>query len=584
MDISVEALRDCFFFSGLNDNDLLQVFGKLQRVDLSENEYLFKERDQGDSLYVLIKGKLAAATQHKSVEKVIGFIRPGEVVGELNIFSNAPRSASVKAIHPSIVLRLSHEDFQSLCYKNPKILWEVSQLIARRSQSNMEILREGKTSQSQLIAIVSVGQQMDIQKLMSDLAGNSNETMNISFIDYSSLKADRHLIHSGRTIIYGMDYAELHKNSEVLQLSDKVVFAINAEHDNYDSLKKIWDECVERPTAHMERELMLLQTADKPFYLNTQKYFGLANFSKWYHVAVQSPKTVQRFLRLLSGNAIGVVIGGGGARGWAAAGAIKALLDHNIAIDYIGGSSIGAVVGCMYALSENYEQFMGLGKTMGNPVKLHELTWPLVSIFSGAAPTEWTQGICGDVMISDFSVPYFAMSTNLSTMSEHIWDRGFLWQALRATGSAPMLVPPLTYNNQLHVDGGVLNNFPVDVMHAKLENRGFVIGIDITRSSLDVKAYDFPPTIKFWKALQMKIKGDAYIDIVETMDRTMMATSMEKTVRSGKRCDLLIRPKLDEFGLLDFAKKDEILERGYKEADEQLSKFFGLGKRDGRSG
>lgn len=577
MDISFGVLRDCFFFSGLDESELSQIFSKLQRVDLAENEYLFKERDPGDALYILIQGKLTALTTYKLTEKVIGFVRPGEVVGELNIFSNAPRSASIKAVYSSIVLRLSREDFQSICYKNPKILWQVSHLIARRSQSNMEILREGKTSKSQLIAIVSVGQKIDIQKLLSVLKINNNKVWGIDFFDFRDVKKVSDSVESGRTLICCVDSSELNEKKDSLQLFDKVVIAVNAECNDCHSIKNVWAECIQKNIEHLDKELMLLHDEDKTSYPNTQQYFNLASFLKCYHITLQSSKMVQRVLRLLSGNAIGLVVGGGGARGWAAVGVIKALMENDIPIDYVGGSSIGSGVTGVYSLIQSYRKVLEYSQSsaclFSNPFKISNLTWPLVSIFTGKLMTRWIQKNCGEVMICDLSLPFFAVSTNLSTLSEYVWDKEYLWQAVRASASAPMLAPPFTYKNQLHVDGGVLNNFPIDVMRNKLENRGIIIGVDITRSCSDFVKYNFPPVLSLWEVLRMKIRGEPYVSIMEVMDRTMMAVSMEKTIVNSKKCDVLIRPKLDDIGLLNFAKKEEVIERGYREAREQLSKY-----------
>src|SRR5436309_2049949 len=123
MDSSVNILRECSFFSSLNDEELRLLFAQCEKIELKEGAFLFHENEVGDALYILLTGKLVAITQQKEKENVIGFIRPGEIVGELSIFSKQPRSASIKALFDSSLIRLKREAFQSLCQKCPQILW-----------------------------------------------------------------------------------------------------------------------------------------------------------------------------------------------------------------------------------------------------------------------------------------------------------------------------------------------------------------------------------------------------------------------------------------------------------------------------
>lgn len=579
MEFSAEVLRDLPLFASLNKEDTFQILEKFEKIDLAEEAFLFLENEPGDSLYILIKGKLRVTTNHKTVEKLIGFIRPGELVGELTIFSNEPRSASVRALYPSTVLRLKREDLQSICYKHPSILWKITKSISVRSKSNISMIR----NKNQIVSVVCFEEDVEIGDLLKCFRDCNEIKFRIDFVDYNLIKSEknvfspiRKIVETGNTCICVISHRDLSSAREILNLSDKVIVLINSSCKDLNFLKENINLI-----NHLEKELILLHDSYKTWYPDTQRYLSLSNFSKNYHITFALPKTIRRLLRILSGHAIGLVLSGGGAKGWATIGAMRAFYEHNVEIDYIGGTSIGSAVGACYVLSENFEQFMlifnKVFETFGsNPFAMKNLTLPLVSIFSGKNETDKIKEVCGRTLIHDLTLPFFAISANLSSYCEHIWDKGYLWQACRASLAIPPMLPPVIYNNQVHVDGGILNNFPTDVMSVKLEHQGYIFGVDIASSEMDQQKYNFPPAITFWEAVKIKLKIGfkkvVYIGILEIMERIFMTASIEKLVENSKLCDLVIKPNLDGYKFSDFSKTKEMMEIGYQEATKQLSK------------
>lgn len=575
MEFSVENLKASPFFSNFDESDLLQIYSKLERQDLAEGEYLFKEGAPGDCLYILFKGKFIITVTAKMVEKTIGYVKRGEVVGELSIFSNAPRSASVKAAYSSIVMRLHREDFKAICFKNPKILWQVATVVATRSQSNIQLIRSDKKIQKQMIVILSMCQPNCSRQLVEEIRSQNLEKLNLQLIDYSASKQGANSLESENSTLYFIQQQDLVKNVEILHLADKVLIVIDEEQD-FDSLKRSYEE-LGKIIGPIEKELVLLHNSYKIWYPNTEKYLKLSQFSRSHHIAFKTPVTIQRFLRFQSGNSIGLVLSGGGAKGWATVGVIKALYEHNIKADYVGGTSIGAIISAIYALTDNYDQFYQMFDSKlfsPKPFGFKKITWPIVSIFNGENETLGVKDICGDAKIEDLSLPFFSISSNVSTYGQTVWDKGYLWQACRASMSIPAILPPVTYLNQIHLDGGIINNFPVDVMSAKLDKHGYIIGVDISASSIDLEKYDFPAHIGFWEGLKMKMSGGKtkIINIAEIVNRLTMAGSIERTMQNDKLCDFLIKPNLDKFSFSDFGKKHEMIEVGYNEAIRELQK------------
>jgi len=584
MEFSVEHLKESPFFSNFDDADLLEIYNKLERQDLAPGDYLFKEGAPGDYLYIVFKGKLVVTTIAKMVEKTIGYVKPGEVVGELSIFSNAPRSASVKAVYSSSVMRLHREVFKAICFKNPKILWQVATVVATRSQSNIQLIRSRKRIQSQLIVIISMCPPESSRQLIEEIKEQELDKLKLQLIDYSASKPNAKaslLVNRSsedkNSILYFLQERDLAENIEVLHQADKVLIVMDEKQSDFETLRRSYEE-LGKIVGQVEKELVLLHHSYKNWYPDTEKYLKLSQFARSHHIALKSPVLIQRFLRFQSGNSIGLVLSGGGAKGWATVGVVKALYEHNIKADYVGGTSIGAIVSAIYAITDNYDQFYEMFNSKlfsPKPFTLKKITWPLFSIFNGENETRGLKEICDDIKIEDLALPFFCISANVSSYGQTVWDKGYLWQACRASMSIPAVLPPVTYLNQIHLDGGIINNFPVDVMSAKLDKQGYIIGVDISASSEDVEKYDFPPNIGFWEGLKLKMSGrkTKYINIAEIMNRLAMAGSIERTMRNNKICDFLIKPNLDKFSFSDFGKKHEMIEVGYNEAKKELQNF-----------
>lgn len=583
MEISVDSLRECPLFSDFDNAELVQILDKMKRQDLSENDYLFHENEPGNELCIVIKGKLLVFTKSKSGEHIIGHVRPGESVGELSLLSNEPRSASVRAVCQTTIMSLTREDFQSVCFKNPKILWKLSSVIASRSQSNISMIRGDKKNKSQVIGIVFVG-NIDLTDTVLELSRNNSARYKINFVDYHAVKKTKKILlqaaEHGHTAIFCIHSSEFEKEHDILNLLDRIIFAIDVDNNNISDLKNEIQELSFTNRQYLEKELILLHNSYKTSYPGTQQYLELDNFTKNYHISMKAPDSVQRMLRLISGNGIGLVISGGGAKGWAALGAIDALNEHKINIDYVGGSSIGGCVAAIFSLYEESQRSAALRK-FGNLAEAEltfsftKVTFPLLSLFNGKIENLIAKEFCGEVMIQDLSIPFFTISANLSTNSVYVWEKDYVRQAFRATAAVPVMMPPLVYENQVHVDGGIINNFPIEVMRSKLDHRGTIIGINIGASSIDPKKYNAPPEIGFWEALRIKLhmQDTTYMGLAEIMDRIIMTASIETTKKNEKLCDLLISPEIRAYGLFDFEKREDLYAEGYRAACEALKNW-----------
>ena len=175
---------------------------------------------------------------------------------------------------------------------------------------------------------------------------------------------------------------------------------------------------------------------------------------------------------MLLGRAVGLVLAGGGARGAAHLGAIRALEERGIEPDVVGDTSIGAAMAAWHAMGLRGEALEAASREVfvahGSPTS----DWtalPLVSLVRGEKTRRLgreairrTAG--GDIDIEDMWAPWFAIAADLTAQRQTVLMRGPLWRALAATYAIPGILPPVVIDGALHVDGGVVNNLPVDVM------------------------------------------------------------------------------------------------------------------------
>jgi len=276
------------------------------------------------------------------------------------------------------------------------------------------------------------------------------------------------------------------------------------------------------------------------------------------------------------------VLGGGGTRGWAHLGAIKALHEEKIPIDIIGGTSVGAIVGACYALNESYDdtykRFHTIIETSRHSVSWRSLTWPVISLFDAKNFTAAQQTAFQKLLIEDTWLPYFCVSSSLANYAECVHRSGLIWEKIRASSSMPGLIPPMVIDGELHLDGGLLNNLPVDIMRQLIGKSGKIVAVELNSSVGDKKRYQFPPVFTFKKAFlaRSKKKGENYRlpRFLDTFMRGLLIGSSAKTRQNSLVANVLVNLNLNKFRLLHSSPKqaDKMIEIGYLEMKAQLQK------------
>jgi NTE family protein/lysophospholipid hydrolase len=325
------------------------------------------------------------------------------------------------------------------------------------------------------------------------------------------------------------------------------------------------------PTARLELALLHPDGTQQP--RDTRAWLELRQPHAHYHLRLDRAADFARLARRLTGRAVGLVLGGGGARGFAHIGVYQALQEGGWEIDLLGGTSMGAILGAAFALDLTPAALYDLARQVASPVRLFDLTLPVVSFFSSEKVTAILRRVFGEIQIEDLWRPFFCVSSSLSHATPVVHRRGTLWQAVRASMAIPGVFSPLVIDGDLLVDGAVLNNLPSDVM-LETSQGGPVIAVNVfPEVDLD-KHYAFGPSVSgveaLWRKLNPLAEDLSAPSIFENLVRVVSLNDVQQARAKAAQVDLYLRPAVEAWNILDFGAWEAISAVGYATAQTAL--------------
>ena len=217
--------------------------------------------------------------------------------------------------------------------------------------------------------------------------------------------------------------------------------------------------------AGARRELVLLYDSGQRMPCGTADWLARVPVSAHHHVDPRLPRDYDRLARMLTGRAVGLVLGGGGARALAHIGVIRALEEAGIPIDLVGGTSSGAIIGGQCASGWESARILAQSrKVLIDHGSLNDFTLPVIALRRGRRYIRMLESLFADGRIEDLPLSFFCVSTNLTRSTCMVHRAGLLSEKVGASGAVPGLSPPTADGRDILVDGGVLNNLPVDVL------------------------------------------------------------------------------------------------------------------------
>jgi NTE family protein len=317
-------------------------------------------------------------------------------------------------------------------------------------------------------------------------------------------------------------------------------------------------------------DLILLQSNTIARPSGTEAWIDAVQPARVFHLRKGSTNDLRRIARTIAGLSVGLVLSGGGARAYAHVGAIRALRGSGASIDFVGGSSMGAIIAAGVAMGWDDEEISWrIHKAFVESSPVDDIALPLIALTHGEKVAQRLREHFGDTDISDLWLPFFCVSSNLTSGSYQLHRRGLLRQALRATIAIPGLLPPATQDDNVLVDGAVMKNFPADVMRAM--HLGPIVGVDVTRGR-NIVAGDVARPSSVWKWI---LSGDwrKGPPIVSLLLRAATVSTGRDLAANREATDLLVTPDVDKVEIRDWRAYDPAVQAGYEGMVAALGKL-----------
>jgi len=522
---------------------------------------LYRAGEPADHIYLVRAGRLGAFRREEGQDpQFIGVIRPGEPVGEMALLAEAPHSADVIALRDCEIFALDRTAFFEAVETDPAVMTELARLMILRTRQAAGRRTGGEPS---VFGFLTIGEPVPLRPLVDKVARE------IGKLGYSVTVVGAEAMHAPtewfseveRThdfVLYLAEAADLGWRAVVSRQVDRL---FRVGRGDRAPLPVRPNPALAAPLQTQALvDLVLIQPADRKMPQGTSAWVDALNPARVLHLRRDDNAHIERLARTITGQSVGLVFSGGGARAYAHVGAIQALRERGTPIDFVAGASMGGVVAAGLAMGwDQAEMDQRLRKAFVKSSPLDDIAFPILAMTQGLKVSERLTEHFGDTEISDLWLPFFCVSSNLTTGAYHVHRRGLLSKALRASIALPGILPPATDHNDVLVDGAVLKNFPADVM--RTVHLGPIVGVDVTRgrsiTALDVAR---PESAWRWIFSGQWRKGPP---IVSLLMRAATVSTGRDMIAAREATDLLITPDVTGVEIRDWEAYEPAVAAGY---------------------
>jgi len=590
-------------FGDLDESAAQLLRDHLRWVEVAGGTTLMAEGEPGDSMYLSVSGRLRAyVRQDDGGQRMVREMSRGQVIGEMSLFTGEPRSATVVAIRDSVLVRLDKADFDRLIAASAQVGVALTrQIIARLKTEHQPVAYAAPVT----VGLMAVTDGPEMGPLVQALAAQLARFGRVKVIDAAAvmqaLGLDPNASRSGddvadayRRVALWLDEVETSHEFVLLcadagptpwsrlcsRHADEIVLLADASCTP--AVHPVETQClVDRPPrTEAAQILVLLHDEHQRCPAGTAGWLARRPVDDHLHVRPALARDVARLARLIARQAVGLVLAGGGARGFAHLGVLRALREREIEVDYVGGTSMGSVMALLVASDQPLDVLMRAVRRAfaRNPTGDFNLV-PLVSIFAGRRREHILRQATIDVLgreaaIEDLWKNYFCIATNYSQAREELLVRGDLQAAVLASGAIPGALPPVVRDGDLLCDGATFNNFPVDVMRTR-RGVGTVVGVDLSARKARRMEIDAVPGT--WVLLRDRLRPRKarryHLPSLSSILLNATILYSESRLRASSRLiDVHFKPPLERVGLLQWSRIDDITRQGYEHALEVLAR------------
>uniref|UniRef100_A0A671UKY2 lysophospholipase n=1 Tax=Sparus aurata TaxID=8175 RepID=A0A671UKY2_SPAAU len=610
-----------------------QIDFALDWMAVEAGRAVYRQGDKSDSTFIVLSGRLRSVIAKDDGKKELaGEYGRGDLIGVVEALTHMNRATTVHAVRDSELAKLPEGALNSIKRRYPQVVTRLIHLLGQKILGNMQQVNGplaarglalhtptskwdagNPVSNLSTVAILPVSEEvpltaftLELQHALSGIgptllltSDSIKQRLGSAALDsvheyrLSSWLGQQEDIH--RIVLYQSDSGLTPWTQRCIRQADCIIIVgLGEQEPTVGELERM----LEGSAVRAQKQLVLLHREDGPPPKGTAEWLNMRSWiSRHHHLSCPRrvfskrslPKLVlelyqrvfekspdrhsdfSRLARILTGNSIAIVLGGGGARGCSQVGILRALNEAGIPIDMVGGTSIGSLMGALYAEEKSNSRMRVRAREWAMVTleqNILDLTYPITSMFSGASFNSGISSVFKDKQIEDLWLPYFNITTDITASSMRAHTDGSLWRYVRASMSLSGYLPPLCdpKDGHLLMDGGYINNLPADV--ARSMGAKVVIAIDVgSRDETNLTNYgdSLNGWWLLWKRFNPLAEKVKVLNMAEIQTRLAYVCCVRQLelVRDSEYCEY-IRPPIDHYGTLEFGKFDEIAEVGYQ--------------------
>jgi len=580
-------------FSGLDAATREALASEVGTRSLKRGDVLVRQGDSADALYIVLSGRFSVTQEGR--RDPITEIGPEQPIGEIAFLTGGPRTATVTAMRDSLVLRLGRTEFDQLSAKYQCIWRTLTSALAERLTATTAFESAAPDPRPRTITIIRAGRapvpERFIAVLSSVFAGETKTLLLDAAKAKELLPKDVALDSAEATQALNAleseyDYVIFLADTEMTPWSQKAIrhadlllaVGTHASDPTPNALEKLAAEFLDGDA----RRLVLLHPRHKEI-TGTARWLRGRDVAMHHHVALDTRQDVERLFRFINGTALGLIACGGGALCAAHVGLYKAMIESGLKFDIMGGTSAGAAMVGAFAMGKHPDDIdRGTHDIFISNRAMQRYTWPRYSLLDHHHYDQQLSRYFAGTNIEDLWTPYFAVSTNLSSYELHLHCRGDLFSAIRASGSIPVLLPPVyTAEGEMLVDGCLLDNVPVRTMQELKSGPNVVVSFhmpELERFDVD---YESLPSRAELVRMSLTPMGRKKLPpapgLTTVLMRSLMANRLDFN-RQMKPGDLLMVPPIPaKMGILDWHRHTELVEDTYRWGLDEIARLMGEG-------
>ena len=605
-----------------------QIDFALDWIHFESGRAIYRQGDKSDCTYIVLSGRLRSViTRPNGKKEFVGEYGKGDLVGLVEVITQTPRSTTIMAVRDSELAKLPDGLVEAIKIKYPVVVTRLIHLLGHRLLGNLQSisLSDQPFSAAEMgsrptgsnfttVALLSVTDDVPLQAFamelyhaLTSIGAVSHLTSEIvrrslgptalerqseyRLCSWLAQQEDQH-----RIVLYQCDSHFSTWTQRCIRQADCILIIGLADMEP--SVGNV-EKQLEHLAIRTQKELVLLHKPDslKPqntvLWLNMRSWCSshhhircpkrmfkkrsLAKTKEIYATLFTNPPSIHsdfsRLARFLTGTSIGLVLGGGGARGAAHVGMIRAITEVGIPVDMVGGVSIGAFMGALWCQENNMTTFTQKARAWSHGMtsywrQILDLTYPVTAMFTGHAFNRTIYEVFEERQIEDLWLPYFTLTTDITSSCPRVHRHGSLWRYVRSSMSLSGYLPPLCdpKDGHLLLDGGYVNNLPADVMRDVMGAQT-ILAIDVgSQDVMDMTNYG--DTLsgwwllwKRWNPFSKPVRVPNLPEIQSRLAYVSCVKLLEEVKQSGY-CTY-IRPPIDKYKTLQFGSFDEIMDVGY---------------------